>query len=252
LPKTAIIAALERELEPLIKTWRKSKFIHDGREFTSYDTDHAIAICGGIGAECGRRAAEAAVVKFCPEILVSAGIAGAAVPELHVGDTVFPALVVDTQDGSRHQTAIHHAYLSDRVLAPTVLASYPRIAGSAEKRQLRKSYGAHLVDMEGASVARAAEVHGLEFLAVKAISDEVDFEIAGMNRFLRAGQMATRSLVLYLISRPWLWPKMIRLARNTRLASRNLCARLRESALTHTMVPGTQGGTVENGRARKA
>jgi adenosylhomocysteine nucleosidase len=252
LPKIAIIAALERELEPLIRTWRKSKFMHGGREFTSYDTNNAVAICGGIGAECGRRAAEAAVVKYSPEILISAGIAGAAVPELHVGDTVFPAVVVDTGDGSRHQTAIHHAALSHQALPPRVLASYPRIAGSAEKRQLQKSYGAHLVDMEGASVARAAEVHGLEFLAVKAVSDEVNFEIAGLNRFVRAGQMATGPLVLYIMPRPWLWPKMIRLARNTRLASRNLCARLRESALAHTMVPGARGGTLENGRARKA
>jgi adenosylhomocysteine nucleosidase len=133
-----------------------------------------------------------------------------------------------------------------------VLASYPRIAGCAEKRQLGKSYGAHLVDMEGAAVARAAEVHGLQFLAVKAISDDLNFEIAGLNRFVRSGGMSTGRLILYLVPRPWLWPKMIRLARNTRLASENLCARLRESGLTHTMVAGTRAGTVENGRAPQA
>ncbi|MBO0910379.1 MAG: hypothetical protein J2P13_01190 [Acidobacteria bacterium] len=252
MPKVAIIAALERELAPLVRTWQKSKFSDGAREFTAYSTDYAVAICGGIGAECAGRAAEAAVRKYSPEILISAGFAGAAVRELHAGDAVSPAVVVDTRDGSRHRTAIHHAALSPAPEARTVLASCPLIAGCAEKRELRKSYGAHLVDMEGASVARAAQAHGLQFLAVKAISDEVNFEIAGLNRFVRAGKMATGSLVLHLLPRPWLWPKMIRLARNTRLASQSLCARLRESALANTMVSGTRAGTAENGRAPHA
>ena len=93
--------------------------------------------------------------------------------------------------------------------------------------------------MEGASVARAAQVHNLPFLAVKAISDDVNFEIAELNRFIRDGQFQTKLLVFYLLPRPWLWLKMIRLARNTQLASHNLCAWLRESALTNTIIPGT-------------
>ena len=242
MPKIAIIAALERELRPLTRTWPKSKFIHDGREFTACLALDAVAICGGVGEECGRRAAEAAVARYSPEILISAGFAGASVAQLQVGDTVFPAVVVDTRDGSRRETAMRHAVSNRALQAPTVLASYPAIASSARKRQLRKSYGAHLVDMEGASVARAAEAHGLEFVAVKAISDELDFEIGGLDRLVRDGQMATGSVVLYFLARPWLWPKMVRLARNTRLASENLCARLRECALTHTMVPDTQAG----------
>ena len=252
MPKIAIIAALERELAPLVRSWPKSKFIHDAREFTAYAADNAVAICGGIGAECARRAAEAAVRRYSPEILISAGTAGAAAGELRAGDTVWPAVVVDTRAGSRHETAIHPGAPGPRPGPRTVLASYPAIAGCAEKRQLRKSYGAHAVDMEAAAVARAAEVHGLPFLAVKAISDDADFEIRGLNRFVRAGGVAAGSLILHLIPRPWLWPRMIRLARNTRLASESLCACLRESVLTHTMGSGTRAGTVENGGAPRA
>ena len=253
MPKIAIIAALERELGPLVRRWPKSKFTHDGREFTAYSTDSAVAICGGIGAECGRRTAEAAVRRYAPELLVSAGVAGALVPELRVGDTLFPAVVVDTRDGSRHDTALHRADLGPRAPARAVLASHPAIAGCREKRRLHESYGADAVDMEGASVARAAEVHGLEFLAVKAISDEVNFEIAGLNRFVRGGEFEIGRLILHVLPRPWLWPKMIRLARNTRLAAENLCAWLRESALTHTMVPGTRAGMLPGkaGEGRK-
>jgi len=66
----------------------------------------------------------------------------------------------------------------------------------------------------------------------------VNFEIFELNRFIRDGKFATKVFVFYLLPRPWLWLKMIRLARNTQLASENLCAWLRESALTNTIVPG--------------
>jgi adenosylhomocysteine nucleosidase len=239
MPKIAIVAAIERELRPLIKSWRSTRAEHEGREFTFYESDYAVVVCGGIGAEPARHATEAVIARYSPELLVSAGVAGAVVPELHVGDTVFPTTVVDTRDGSRHETCIRDAAMGSSPLARTVLVSFPAVAGTAQKRQLAKSYGAHVVDMEGASVARAAQIHDLPFLAIKAISDDVDFELAEMNRFIRNGQFETKLFVLLLIPRPWLWLKMIRLARNTQLASHNLCAWLRESALTNTIIPGT-------------
>lgn len=237
--KIAIVAAIERELWPLIKSWPTTKLVYEGREFTFYESDYAVAVCGGIGAESARRAAEAIIVRYSPELLISAGVAGALVPELHVADTVFPAAVVDARDGSRHETSIRDAAMGNSPLARTVLVSFPAVAGSVQKRQLAKSYGAHVVDMEGASVARAAQIHNLPFLAVKAISDDANFELAEVNRFIRNGRFETKLFVLFLIPRPWLWLKMIRLARNTQLASHNLCAWLRESALTNTIIPGT-------------
>src|SRR5690348_9802236 len=159
MPKIAIVAAIEREMWPLIKRWRSTRAEHEGREFTFYQSDYAVAVCGGMGAECGRRAAEAVIVRYSPELLISAGVVGALVPELHVGDTVFPAFVIDAGDGSRHETVIRDAALSKTSLARTILISSPNVAGAAQKKQLAKSYGAHVVDMEGASVARAAQLH---------------------------------------------------------------------------------------------
>jgi len=239
MPKIAIVAAIERELWPLIKTWQTATVEHEGREFTFYESDYAVAVCGGMGAEFGRRAAEAIIVRYSPEVVISVGVAGALVPELHIGDTVFPAVVIDARDGSRHESAIRDAALGKTPLARSILISSPNIAGTAQKKQLAKSYGAHVVDMEGAAVARAAQVHNLPFLAIKAVSDDVNFELAELNRFIRNGRFETKLFGLYLLPRPWLWLKMIRLARNTQLASHNLCAWLRESALTNTIIPGT-------------
>jgi adenosylhomocysteine nucleosidase len=239
LKKIAIIAALERELRPLIKDWPSITITHEGREFTLFEGNHAAVIIGGIGPEPARAAAEAIIAQHSPDLLISAGVAGALVAELHVGETVFPTIVIDTQDGSRHETAIHDAPLGKAPLARTILASYPEIASASQKQQLAKAYGAHAVDMESAAVARAAQVHGLSFLAIKAISDELDFELPDMSAFIKNGKFQTKSFVLHIAIRPWLWLRLFRLARNTRIASENLCAWLRESVLTNTIVPGT-------------
>jgi nucleoside phosphorylase len=239
LPKIAIIAALEQELRPLIRHWSPTKAQHEGREFTFYDGAYAVAVCSGIGPEPGRRAAEAVIARYSPELLISAGIAGGLTPDLKVGETIFPATIIDARDSSRHQTAIHDAPVGKTPLAKTVVVSYPEIAGAEQKLKLGKAFGAHAVDMEGASVALAAEAHGLPLVAIKAISDDVNFELPEMMPFFRDGQFQAARFALHVVFRPWLWMKVFRLARNTKLASENLCAWLRESALTNTIVPAT-------------
>jgi adenosylhomocysteine nucleosidase len=238
MPTKIAIIALEHELHPLIKHWPQTKAHHQGRDFTFYESPYAVVVCSGIGPEPGRRASEAIIAKYSPHVLISAGIAGALTPDLKVGETLFPTSIIDARDSSRHETAIQNAPLGNTPFAKTIVVSYPEIAGAAQKDKLGKAYGAHAVDMEGASVARAAEAHGIPFIAIKAISDEVDFELPEMMPFFRDGQFQTARFVLHISIRPWLWLRVFRLARNTKLASENLCAWLRESALTNTIVPG--------------
>src|SRR5256885_15632518 len=142
MPKIAIVAAIERELSPLIRSWRPTKLAHGGREFTFYESDYAVAVCSGMGAECARRGAEAIVANYSPELLISAGLAGALVAELHVGDSGFPATVIDARDGNRHDTSIRDAVLAKKPLARTILVSIPEVAGPTPKRQPGKTYGA--------------------------------------------------------------------------------------------------------------
>jgi adenosylhomocysteine nucleosidase len=238
LTKLVIIAALERELRPLIKNWPSAIVTHEGREFTFYESDYAVAVCSGIGPEAARRAAQAAVVTYEPELLISAGVAGALVSELHVGETVFPVIVIDARDGSRHETAIQSARLRSSPLARTILVSYPEIASASQKQKLGKAYGAQAVDMEAAAVARAAQAHRLPFIAIKSISDELNFDLPDMTPFIKNDQFQTARFAAHIALRPWLWLRIFRLARNTRIASENLCAWLRESVLTNTIVPG--------------
>ena len=212
--RVAIVAALEREVRPLVRNWRVVEKEHGGRRFRFFEKDHVVLVCGGIGAEAARRAAEAVIAIYAPALVYSAGFAGALDSALKVGEVVQPRRVVNTGDGSS----------IDRNQGEGVLVSFASVATPAQKAKLKDSFNAQLVDMEAAGVARAAEARGVEFAVVKAISDEFDFVFPSMEQFVSAdGRFHERRFALFAAMRPWLWVKVARLARNTNRASQALC-----------------------------
>jgi len=110
-----------------------------------------------------------------------------------------------------------------------VLVSFGAVASPAQKAKLRDSFAAQAVDMEAASVARAAEARGVGFAVVKVISDEFDFSFPAMERFVDpSGRFVESRFALFAAVRPWQWPRVLRLARNSSRASRALCDWLRK------------------------
>jgi adenosylhomocysteine nucleosidase len=215
MPKVAIVAALEREVWPIIRHWQVSESVYEGRRSKFYENDRAVLVCGGIGPEAARRATEAVVQLYRPIAVVSVGFAGALDPKLKVGTVVGVKTVVDAKDGSRANSPI----------GSWVLVSVDSVMSVAQKATLAKTYGAHAVDMEAASVARGAQARGIPFVCVKVISDEVDFEIPPVGKFVgSAGEFRGASFSLFALIRPWLWVKVFRLAKNSEKASQALCA----------------------------
>jgi len=128
---------------------------------------------------------------------------------------VEPRVVVNAGDGSRADTGDGHG----------VLLSCAEVADCDQKRRLRSAYGAIAVDMEGASVAQAAQAHGIEFAALKSISDTADFAMPPVQRFVGTdGRFRKLAFGVHVAVRPWLWWRTIALARNSARASRTLCA----------------------------
>ncbi len=221
MPRLAIVAALEREVRPLVKKWRVTEKEHDGRRYRFFQSGDTVLVCGGIGAAAARRACEAVIEIFDAQVVCSAGFAGALNPSLKVGDLVRPGTVINASDGSR--TAIS--------AGNGVLVSFGSVASPEQKQKLRDSYGAEIVDMEAAAVARAAEARGKEFMAVKAISDVADFEFPAMERFVDAdGRFLQWRFGLYSAIRPWLWVRVVQLARNSNRASTALCMYFRTNS----------------------
>lgn len=219
MSRVAIVAALEREVGPLVKHWRVSDKEHEGRRFRFFENGELVLICGGIGADAARRAAEAVIMLYEPGVVYSAGYAGALDPQVKVGEIIRPARVVNAGDGSSVQISGGSG----------VLVSYPAVANPEQKEKLRESYQAQAVDMEAAAVARAADAHGMSFSALKVISDESDFPFPPTDRFVDSeGLFHEMSFAWFVAIRPWLWLPVMRLARNSGRASRVLCEQIRK------------------------
>jgi adenosylhomocysteine nucleosidase len=214
MSRVAIVAALEREVRPLVKSWRVSEREFDGRIFRFFEKDDIVAVCGGIGSQAARRAAETVIALYTPKVVHSVGFAGALDRGLRVADIIQPRRVVNASDGS--------SVTLER--GEGVLVSFGSVASPEQKAKLRESFAAQAVDMEAAAVARAAELRGVKFAVVKVISDEFDFSFPSMERFVDAnGQFLEGRFAWFAALRPWLWPQVVRLARNSGRASRALC-----------------------------
>jgi adenosylhomocysteine nucleosidase len=217
--RVAIVAALEREVRSLIRDWRVREQEAGGRRFRFFEKDDVVLLCGGIGAEAARRAAEAVIALYAPKVVCSAGFAGALDLGLRVGDIIQPRRVINAGDGSS----------VDLNRGQGALVTFSAVAGAVQKAKLRDSFGAQAVDMEAAAVGRAAEARGVGFAVVKVISDEFDFSFPAMERFVDpSGRFLEGRFAAFVAVRPWLWPRVLRLARNSGRASRALCDWLRK------------------------
>lgn len=215
--RIAIIAAMEREVKPLIRGWKARAIEHDGRRYRVFENEEAALICAGIGAEAARRATEAAIREVSPERVLSVGFAGALDKTLHVGQVIEPRMVINAADGARTEVRS----------GAGILVSTKAVADKDQKSRLAKAYGASAVDMEAAAVAQGAQARGVGFGAIKAISDDADFSVPAMDRFVAAdGTFQSVRFACHAALRPWLWGSTMALARNSAKASRALCGAL--------------------------
>lgn len=225
LYRVAIIAALEREIAPLVKGWH----LADGGVYRSFAKDDTVVVCAGIGPRAARRAAEYAVAEYNPELLVSAGLAGALTQELKVGEAIVPSTIVHSTTGERHATGHGSG----------VLVSASEIAGPEAKRLFARQHGAQLIDMEAAAVVEVAKQNGIAFTVVKAISDEADFAVPDLAPFVdHEGRFLTGRFVWHVALRPRMWGVVRNLAANSARASVELCNVLRK-----VIEESQQGGT---------
>ena len=203
------MAAMPVELAPLLGKTRSRQV--DGVDL--FELPEAMVAIGGIGEKHARHAAELVIEQAQPKLLVSAGIAGAISPKLKVGDVGWIREVVDVATGERYRTE----------RGDWVLATSQDVSDTAEKQSLLTRYGADVVDMEAAAEAQVAKKCGIEFAAVKAISDDAAFEMPPLNRFIDDGKFDTRRFLVYVALHPRWWGTLGKIKKNSEMATANLC-----------------------------
>lgn len=219
-PSVALIAALPREIAGLVRgTAPERSWLASGVHL--YRLREVGLVAAGMGAQRVSLAVQAACSVFTPDLLVSVGLAGACDARLSPGDVLEADLVVDAGTGERFRTAPEQP-------GSVLLASTPSIANVAEKARLRASYGAALVDMEAATVARLAAARGLPCRAIKGVSDASDFEVGDLDRFADGrGQFRTAAFAVHTALHPSRWLAAAQLGRNSTQALKLMQTKLR-------------------------
>ncbi len=175
----------------------------------------------GIGPRRARRAAEALVKKGCTALL-SWGTAGGLVPGLSPGSLLLPKRIIAADQTVHDVDPGWHGRMVNRLsgrlkLLTEPLAESPGVlTRPAEKQNLSHRTGAVAVDMESAALAAVAQRAAIPFIAVRAISDDIDLEIP--RSFLAAvdehGRLRPVILLKGLAKRPFELFALIRLGRS--------------------------------------
>jgi len=219
-PKIAIVAALPREIAALVRGVEPHSTFQE-RGIMLYQLPHAVIVAGGMGSLRATLAFEAARAMAPIEVVISVGMAGACSAGLVVGEMAEAAVVVESRTGERY-TVVSSPHTH-------VLVSSEAIAGVKDKSRFAETYGAAMVDMEAATIARLAVAHGLRFRAMKAISDGHEFEMPSLSQFEdHNGHFRTGAFAMHTALRPQQWGKAIELGRGSKRALAKLHEALRE------------------------
>lgn len=140
--------------------------------------DVAIWVCGM--GDSAARAAAIALHQGGATSLVSFGVAGALDESLQSGDLVLPEsiyangeIIPVTKDW---RDQLKQLLSSDvTVVDGTLAASKDVVSTESAKRELAKETGACAVDMESGAIAEVATNAGIPFIAVRAITDPIEF-----------------------------------------------------------------------------
>lgn len=209
----AIVAAMRVELAPLLGKLPSQQV----GKVELFDIDEAMIAIGGIGETHARAAAETVTASAQPALLVSAGLAGAVSPRLKIGDVGVIREVIDVATGERYPTRG----------GEWILATSQQVSDTAGKQELLTRYGADVVDMEAAAVARVAAEKGLAFAALKSVSDDATFVMPPMMDFIdNDGKFDTGRFLIYMALHPKCWGTLEKIRSNSRVASVNLCSAL--------------------------
>ncbi len=219
--RIAILAALPSELKALVRGWKREAGSRPVSLWTHVDRDgdELVAVCAGMGAHAVRRAFGVAESRGALDLVLSVGLVGSTETDLELGEVSSVSEVIDVQTGER--------FLLTDGPRKLRLATVAQTADAAEKARLAATYGAALVDMEAATVARLATMRSLPMCAFKAVSDTADAMLPDIDRFVTSeGQLQTRRFVAHVVLRPRYWGAVAALARGSKLGSTALAEKL--------------------------
>ena len=215
--RVGLIAAVPLELKELVRDWTPVRQTERTvKAWTRVDAagDVLGAACAGMGADSARRAFAAAEKDGALDLVLSLGLAGATDGSLRLGAVAVVSEVVDAKTGERFTLTDGERRLR--------IATSPDVADQHEKQRLFQTYGAVMVDMESATVARMAQQREIPMCCIKAVSDDATAVLPNINPYVRNGQLRLLPFLVSVAVRPRFWRPLIGLARHSAGAAKSL------------------------------
>jgi adenosylhomocysteine nucleosidase len=223
--KILVTFAVQSEFAP----WqRRRSFLRLPGDLPMFETNfggaRVRAILTGMGRDHALEAAKTSLT-YKPDICVSTGLAGSLRSGYRPGDILAARLVSEV--GEPVAVASHPELLSTAVdcgarQIERLATSRTLVARAEQKRQLGSQ--AEAVDMESYTILAEAARRGVPAVAIRAVSDTVEFDMP--YDFERArdakGQIRLMAIASQVLRKPSGLPELLKLAHDSRFAARRL------------------------------
>ena len=241
----AVLCAIRQEISPLAACMNVSKkFDIDEIPFYQGDMDGRplTLVQGGIGRNNAIKAASCLLESTNVDLLISAGVAGGIRHGLKVGDLVVAERVgysgQSDFDGEELQLESDFACKEEIVQLARQFSNDPEskmhfgklltvdkvINQASTKKRIGEQNSFLAVEMESAAVAEVAMEKGVEFAAIRSISDDIDddLQLDYDNVISDEGKVKVGSIALSVLKNPQKLALLSRLNKQTRSASKSL------------------------------
>jgi adenosylhomocysteine nucleosidase len=216
----AFICAMPMELSPLVKKLSLTKTQIDGVTVHAGTLDgrEVVAIVTGMGTKLATEATERLLDATPVERVVVVGITGAVENETPIGTLVLPEVVVNSATGTEHRPEpLGEGTPHGKMWTGDDLLTDPGVIADLRAR------GVVSLDMETAAVAESCERRGIPWSVFRVISDRatdgnIDEEVFRLSN--QDGTPNGRAVAAYFAKHPGRIPRMARLAKGAKLATR--------------------------------
>ncbi|MSN26075.1 MAG: hypothetical protein GJV46_09425 [Geobacter sp.] len=211
-----------------------------GRKY-HFANHNILLVESGMGFDNAARATAAAIRESSPDLLISVGYCGGIAAELQVGDLVAAKkIVIVSESGleelpvevpaailnfSARQDVAGIRIFGGTFASTAVITSKATLAGI-----LLEKYPYPVVEMESAAIAMLAAESKIPMIAIRSVSDPASEELGfSLDEFCDSNlRIRSARVLMTILRKPWIIPQLVRLAGNSRVASKSITKALEQ------------------------
>jgi adenosylhomocysteine nucleosidase len=237
--RVVIFSTFPQEIRQIIKNI-KAKRRFQRHPFASFSAEYfskeIIVVLTGMGRENVEKAVKYTIKEYNPDFAFSVGFGGALYAGAVIGEIIWGSRIFLVQENIIETLELSHARNTVRefpcntvIREGSILTLEKWMKKTDIKKILSYEFSFPVCDMETFFLAKCAIEKGLPFVAIRSVTDLIDEEIPqeflsvtdehGAYRFSRALKL--------ILGKPRLMKDIVKVGRNSRIASNNLWCAIR-------------------------